>query len=107
MEEGFGAAERLPWVSPTFSIRSFFNPSEQRDQQSDRLEAGGGGGLLLAILPVEGVGGGGVGVCSEGLGSAHSSVTLNIAFVKVKSFSGSGGKAMTCSGGLERCWGMN
>ena len=57
MEEGFGAAERLPWASPTFSIRSFFKPSEQRDQQSDRLEAGGGGGLLLAILPVEGVGG--------------------------------------------------
>lgn len=35
MEEGFGGAERFPWASLIFSIRSFFNLFEQTDRQTD------------------------------------------------------------------------
>lgn len=79
--------ERLPWVSPTFSIRSFFNPSEQTDRQADRLEAGGGGRLLWL--------GWGSGSLLRGTGQCPWLSHTSIAFVKVKSSSGSRGETRT------------
>lgn len=50
MEEGFGGAERLKKTSPTFSTRSTLNLCQTVCCSLNRLEAGGGG-LLLVILP--------------------------------------------------------